>query len=142
MELINFFWTVFVIFFSEPIAVQIYNYTETSPLICKVNQWNGFSIKVSLDWHSLVWVKIFYSFFRLLIFWGIFWSFKVGYFIQSFQNDTSCLGILWQRGDSRKRGHWFWNRGLRCLCTLVLNLKKIHAESVYIIVFLVTKTGS
>ena len=32
----------YIIFLSEPIAIQTYNYTETSPLIYKVLPWNGF----------------------------------------------------------------------------------------------------
>ena len=49
-----------VIFFSEPVSFQTYNYIETSLLICKVNQWSVFFINVILDWHVLIWVFIDY----------------------------------------------------------------------------------
>ena len=49
-------------FFSEPISVQIYNYIETRPLICRANQLNGFYINESLDmvWYGLRYVKCFF----------------------------------------------------------------------------------
>ena len=31
----------------------------SSPLIWKANQWHGFYINVSLDWHGLIWVNYF-----------------------------------------------------------------------------------
>lgn len=48
----------YIIFFSEPISIQTYNYTETSILIYKVLPWNGFYVNVSLDWDELRYVVV------------------------------------------------------------------------------------
>ena len=69
---------------------QTYNSTETSPLICWANQYNGLYINVSLDWHGLAYDKICYA---ILGYW--YFHLKVGCFIQSFHKryPNPCLGI-------------------------------------------------
>lgn len=84
----NFFWTFFyVIFWSESMPLQTYNYTETSLLICKsIHKTVDFIETVDLQSKPmecflskrksrLTWFDMYYDmlFFRLLMFWLIFY---------------------------------------------------------------------
>ena len=41
------------------------------------------------------------------------------YYVYDFVDPELGVEIFFKKQSNRKMGHWFWNRGLRQLCTLV-----------------------